>query len=296
MYQNAFTIAAEQATKSGSTATNRRSTRTHHSSVRWSDAKKENSTKSGGKPYCFKCEKDHRLTDCDEFKTLAVGERVQFCMKRRLCFTCFSTRHSSREFERRKACPQPGCNYHHHTLLHDDTPAETKARQHAIKTGSRKRVILGTLSLQVRAEDGRWLTINAFMDEGSDTTLMRSGLATVLKLQGPRQIMVVEGAGGVVNRYPSRALEFQVRNEDGLLFTLKGPTLPTLASPTPVTDWTLEKMRWSHLKDLPLSRSGGRIDLLIGLDHAHLLAVYESRVGQADQPIASKTSRRSDGW
>jgi hypothetical protein len=69
--------------------------------------------------------------------------------------------------------------------------------------------------------------------------------------------------------------------------------LKTAASPTPVTDWSKEKSHWPHLEDLPLGETGGKVDVLVGLDHAHLLAVQESRVGEEMEPIASKTKL---GW
>lgn len=52
-----------------------------------------------------------------------------------------------------------------------------------------------------------------------------------------------------------------------------------VASPTPVTDWRKEKAHWPHLTSLPLGETGGGVDILVGLDHAHLVAVIESRVG-----------------
>ncbi|XP_045034626.1 uncharacterized protein LOC123475691 [Daphnia magna] len=40
-------------------------------------------------------------------------------------------------------------------------------------------------------------------------------------------------------------------------------------------------------------KSGGKIDVLLGLDHSHLIAVLESRVGGDDEPFASRTRL---GW
>ncbi|KZS03657.1 Uncharacterized protein APZ42_033565, partial [Daphnia magna] len=116
---------------------------------------------------------------------------------------------------------------------------------------------------------------------------------TALKLRGPRQILAVDGSGGIINRYPSTRVQFRVRAVNGNIFSLEGSTMKTVASPTPITDWNKEKYHWSHLKNLPLGETGGKVDVLIGLDYAHLLAVRDSRVGEEKEPIASKTAF---GW
>jgi hypothetical protein len=53
--------------------------------------------------------------------------------------------------------------------------------------------------------------------------------------------------------------------------------MPTVASLTPVTDWPVLIPRWPHLSDLPVTKSGGRVDILIELDYGQLTAVIESR-------------------
>lgn len=72
------------------------------------------------RPFCFKCEGDHRLTDCYQFKELSIGERVTFCVRHRLfCFFCFSSRHSVQDCASKKPGKQKDCHYSHNELLHD---------------------------------------------------------------------------------------------------------------------------------------------------------------------------------
>ncbi|XP_045031141.1 uncharacterized protein LOC123473813 [Daphnia magna] len=299
-YQNAFSIAADQVNPASSKPTNqRRQAWTNQSSAKMAGEKKQVAFQFSGKPFCFKCEKGHRLPDCEDFKLLSVGERLTFCMRRRLCFSCFSTKHSVHECDRRRPCKHSGCGYYHHPLLHTaakETPrteTEERARPTIARIGAPRKVTMGMLRLPVMAEDGSWVSANIFFDEGSDSTLMRSAFATALKLRGPRQILAVDGAGGIINRYPSTRVQFRVRAVNGNIFSLEGSTMKTVASPTPITDWNKEKYHWSHLKNLLLGETGGKVDVLIGLDYAHLLAVRDSRVGEEKEPIASKTAF---GW
>ncbi|XP_032792710.1 uncharacterized protein LOC116929557 [Daphnia magna] len=152
---------------------------------------------------------------------------------------------------------------------------------------------MGILRLPVMVEDGSWVLANIFIDEGSDSTLMRSAFAKALRLRGPPQFLTVDGAVGVITRYRSKRIQFRVQAADEKFLSLEGSTMKKVASPTPVTDWHKEKAQWSHLASLPLGETGGGVDILVGLDHAHLIAVIQSRVGAEKEPIASKTAF---GW
>jgi hypothetical protein len=67
---------------------------------------------------------------------------------------------------------------------------------------------MGMLRLPVMTDDGSWVFANIFVDEGSDFTLIRGAFATALKLRGPRQILVVDGARGVIKRHSSIRVQF----------------------------------------------------------------------------------------
>lgn len=63
-YQNAFSIAADQVNPASSKPTNqRRQARTNQSSAKIAGEKKQVAFQFSGKPFCFKCEKGHRLPE-----------------------------------------------------------------------------------------------------------------------------------------------------------------------------------------------------------------------------------------
>jgi flagellar biosynthesis GTPase FlhF len=134
-YLNAYSIAADQVDADGP-ATSRgnfpRRANTHYSSVDTSEGAGAVSTK---KPFCYKCEKEHWLQECESFKALSVEERINFCILHRLCFSCFSCRHPVQDFRTKRRCRQPECRYFHHFLLH-----EARCRQ-------RKKPVLQSLGL-----------------------------------------------------------------------------------------------------------------------------------------------------
>ena len=70
--------------------------------------------------------------------------------------------------------------------------------------------------------------------------------------------------------------------------------MKTITAPVQLVEWEKLRDRWAHLADLPPLRSaGGRVDVLVGLNHATLIAAVESRIGADDEPTATKTRL---GW
>jgi hypothetical protein len=121
------------------------------------------------------------------------------------------------------------------------------------KKWNSKQVVMGMMRLKILDVDRNTVFVNAFIDEGSDSTLLRQEFANTDKIFGIRQILKVEGACGVVTQYRSHGIKFQIRTNCNETLNLTGSTPPTtVVSATPVTDWVVLKQRWSHI--LPSGR------------------------------------------
>ena len=311
-YQNAYILAAEQFEppqqhRQRDRPNDRHRARTNQSSTTpRPDGGNRTPKPDGGnrtpgqlyRPFCFKCEKEHRLEDCADFRGMAVADRTAFCVRHRLCFGCFRTRHSIRECNQAKQCQFPNCTLRHHSLLHDAPPPPATAppaegaRFNAAR-GRECKVALGVVSLDAVDEDGAVLTVNVLLDEGSDTTLIREDVAKKLKLTGAPRTLDVDAVGGLSSSVTSQKVRVKLRSVTGDNIFVEASTMPMVTKPVPVVDWNQLRSRWRHLADLPLQRSGGQIDILLGLDYAHLMAVMEARSGGDDEPIATRTRL---GW
>ena len=239
---------------------------------------------------CLHCEKDHNLEDCEDFKKLSAEERTRFAIKLYLCFVCLRPKHSARDCRCRKACSISGCPYFHHILLHNAAAAGTIITT----SGGEEDVAKGSIKLEAVSATGELIPVNLVYDECSTITLFRDGLAKDLNLSGICRPLELKGVGGentVVDS--SLSLEVTVRTGTGEHFILNGSSIPEVTLPAPVTDWPAIQSRWPHLASLPLLKTGGRVDILLGLNHAYLMAVLESRCGGENDPIASKTKL---GW
>ena len=316
-YQNAYSIAEEQRKGDRSTGRDRRHTtgRAHQLSAIAEDEHVKNAAKDPVKTYekrkaiCFQCHQDsHRLPDCKEFKALSLSDKRKFVLKHRLCFCCFGTRHNEKSCRWFKGCAVANCALKHHTLLHDYSTSTsaggsatfTVENEKTVKTTTLStrsvmtRVALGVIRVEAYASDGSLQEVNVMFDEGADTTLFREGLINSLKLVGTKQKLNIDGAAGVQTKgIDSQLVVVKVKAAIGDL-VLEGSTLPTVTRRVPVVDWNLLRHKWKHLNDLPLKKSGGVVDILLGCDYAHLMIPLEP-VREAGQfaPVASRTAL---GW
>lgn len=122
----------------------------------------------------------------------------------------------------------------------------------------------------------------------SDNSLFRERHTRDLGLRGMEHQLKVIGTGRIKTTYTSQRIDLKLRTDTVEIVTISDSTLPCVATPVPVVDWKQLKIKWSHVRDLPLRSEGGRVDILIGLDYAHLLALIECRGGKDFEPVAPR--------
>ncbi|XP_045030400.1 uncharacterized protein LOC123477414 [Daphnia magna] len=309
-YQNAYAITDEQhhlASKSDQhwpqgqqRSQHRRSARTHHvmSSVRGQTDHGSTELKErrpADASQCFKCKGVHRLEECQFFRDLPVSDRMTFVQRRGLCYGCFGIRHGAMHCTFKKTCGVERCRLNHHRLLHrNQGHSDRTVRPHTLRSTPRK-IGFKIIRLDTLDAEGERVPVNVMMDDGSDATLFREGLTHRLRLKGKRQTLLVEGATeGSARHEDSEFLALRLVTASGEEFSIEGSTVRSITRPVPVIRWDELKRRWSHLTDVPAQRDcGGRVDILLGLDYAPLITPSESRIGGADEPVASKTRL---GW
>jgi hypothetical protein len=180
-------------------------------------------------------------------------------------------------------------------LLHDAGEKHDKGSSHHTSFSAqvdRVKVALGVIRMKAYTSEGQLIPVSVLIDEGSDTTLFREDFLQRLKIIGKGTTLDLVGVTGAES-YKSQKAPVRFLLPDGEEAVIKGITIPQISRPTPVIDWRKLKNQWPHLADVPVQESGGKIDVLVGLDHSNLLAVLESRVGGEHEPFASRTRL---GW
>ena len=74
---------------------------------------------------CLFCHDSHHLTDCSDFAKVSNQDRVDFVMKKRLCFACLRAGHQSRGCNKKKPCIH--CGRRHATVM----PVQRFSDRHA---------------------------------------------------------------------------------------------------------------------------------------------------------------------
>ncbi|XP_062538448.1 uncharacterized protein LOC134206736 [Armigeres subalbatus] len=136
------------------------------------------------------------------------------------------------------------------------------------------------------------------LDEGSKLTLMDEDLADELGLDGIENPLYLRWTGGT-----ERCEEGSCTTTVSIAGTYSGArrfelnevrTVKELQLPTQSLDAENMKKQFPHLRGLPIeSYKCARPRILIGLKHAHVSLVLQSREGRHEQPIAIKTRL---GW
>nr|XP_039272687.1 uncharacterized protein LOC120346953 [Styela clava] len=159
---------------------------------------------------CVKCDGDHYLNQCDEFRGMTYDKRLEFVKKQKLCFSCLLSGHWVRECKRNNPCKNANCRRKHTTLLHppDKEPikvptssshesttqthndyrtqmSETKFNAF-LNASDEQKVLLNVVPVKVRIAGRRNAVItNAFFDNGSTCSFISNSLMNKLKVNGP---------------------------------------------------------------------------------------------------------------
>ena len=136
---------------------------------------------------CWLCGNNHRLKDCRRFISKSVSDRKQFIKEHKLCWNCLSKKHAVKECKSKFSCSKDSCNKRHHILIHEDVKVK---REENVTTNhvsqhddSRNKTYRQVLNVYI-SDRQTSIPTAALLDSGSDSTLISSGLADELNLQG----------------------------------------------------------------------------------------------------------------
>ncbi|XP_024875147.1 uncharacterized protein LOC112456681 [Temnothorax curvispinosus] len=207
------------------------------------------------------------------------------------------------------------CQRKHHTTLHLDSDSQpkaldvvptsplsqpdttTKEEVNSLFTFSnataRVHVLLATAWITVGSSSGRFVTVRALLDQGSEMTFITEKLAQCLRLKRIRLPTTISAVGCVnAGTYRSAAtITISPRDRTAPAFSTTALILKSLTSyipPRVETELTL-----SHLADLPWADSDPMstdpIQILVGADLYGELILDGLRKGATGRPIAQNT-------
>ena len=162
------------------------------------ETEKQNEKKNGLR--CWLYNNKHQLMDCHQFKRKPVKERIDFVTKEKICKICFSIIHLLKDCICSIKCRVDGCGKKHHTLLHIESPHQ------ATINFTSKQDMLHTFLQVILVTTGHGANIT--VDSGSETTLITSDLAKILKQKGKQRQLNITIAISTSVSVTSKLVEF----------------------------------------------------------------------------------------
>ncbi|KAK4468963.1 hypothetical protein MN116_000099 [Schistosoma mekongi] len=243
---------------------------------------------------CSVCLEKHPVVQCPLFLALSVEDRWSQAKKKGLCFVCLGEAHQASRCVLKNSCQYEDCKRRHHPLLHSAASAKLVNNHHVenrcISSGApHSNVCLGIVPIRIRSGQNE-ITGNAFLDNGSDVTLIRADCVKPLGLQYDRVQTMIQTLGG--NKLATSVSGmFEVCSLDGreslrIERAVVVEKLPVDKSKV----WMNDSVKnWPHLSDLPLDHVNGEILLLIGCDVPEAHWVLDQRLGGRKHPYAVRT-------
>ena len=233
---------------------------------------------------CWFCNNnDHKVSLCPEIKDLSYPDKIKTIKDKKLCFNCLSNTHLINKSKSKISCKIDGCKKRHHTILHPPNPLPTNPpatnittdtdvhSQNAIDQYRSNRAYLQIVPVKLMNKH-IVVETNALLDTGSDTTLLRSDIATKLQLN-------------------SKIVTFDIKlDEPAKSFDIKACVVESFNLPKVQYDVNEMKSKFSHLADITFPEfKEDEVTLLIGANYMDLLLHRDYIKGKIGEPIAIKS-------
>ncbi|XP_065363858.1 uncharacterized protein LOC135957111 [Calliphora vicina] len=233
---------------------------------------------------CFYCVGPHKIFDCKKFLELSVPNRWSEVKRLKLCFSCLSGGHSSKDCRRRKQCPVEKCQRNHNKLLHETKPKEPSERSVNVPPTERTSTVEPVLSCVSSVSERSDLLFRvlpvvlygpncaietyALLDEGSSVTMMDSSLVRQLGLHGRQSQLNLSWYGGKSAQEPVMVVDLHVSGVNKKRkYALKNVYgVSNLKLPSQSFNADLVKNHGVPLNSYECVAP----KVLIGLDHCHL--------------------------
>ncbi|XP_062715999.1 uncharacterized protein LOC134291796 [Aedes albopictus] len=245
------------------------------------------------------------VAKCKRFAELSLDAKWAVVRDAKLCRKCLRKHNGS--CRQQKPCGVKGCTFLHHPLLHNKLQETEKDRSDRVlvtTTGSCNVHQVQTSEVLFRIVPvllygpSKVVQTYAFIDDGSELTLMEDSLAEELGVEGPRTSLCLKWTGGTKRmETDSQIVEVGISSTEKMKKPHRMTNIHTIQSlqlrpQTLILSELLQ--RFQHLKGLPIaSYTNVCPRILIGLDNASLGHALKGREGKPYEPIAVKTRL---GW
>lgn len=224
---------------------------------------------------------DHKLFECEKFKTMIVSKRRDIVKEEKRCFNCFNFNHSVYACKSRVRCRF--CQRKHHTLLHMEEEAITSPPSQGTTTDQNptissnsyqvmttSQVVLPTAMVKIRCSDGDEIDCRSLLDSSSQESFITEECAQKLGLRRTNGRMLMKGLGDAKLGHSRGKVHLSVRSiyEQYPQWEVEAYVVPKIASFIPANDFDpfeCDKLQGLTLADPKFNRRGS-IEVLLGTE------------------------------
>ncbi|XP_055600296.1 uncharacterized protein LOC129749360 [Uranotaenia lowii] len=247
---------------------------------------------------CLMCKSTtHRVRTCKQFETLPLEEKLSFISEIGMCRRCLAP-HGRWPCRNKQPCGINGCPEPHHKLLHPGSCSTLKSQgsESSVSVTAHHQHQQGTTFFKILPvtlhANGKSVSTFAFLDDGSDLTLVEDELIDELGLVGERIPLCLQWTSNVTrSESNSRKVEIGIsgasNNRIHQLANVR--TVESLELPKQSLDYESLSKQFPHLSRLPISSYRTAVPrILIGVDNAQLNLALKKRERSGGEPIAAK--------
>ncbi|XP_055628587.1 uncharacterized protein LOC129770031 [Toxorhynchites rutilus septentrionalis] len=265
---------------------------------------------SGFEKHCPICKGGcQSVPKCKRFAEFSYDSRWAAVRECKLCRKCLRKHNGS--CRQQKPCGISGCIYLHHPLLHSEkqqsnsssngsitaTLSEGTSQQSCNIHQGQSKVLFRILPVRLYGPS-KTVQAFAFIDDGSELSLMDQSLAEELGLKGPRKSLCLKWTGETQRlEKSSQIVSLQISSCFSQAKRYELCSVHTVQSlqirPQTLLYSEIQK-KYQHLVGLPIqSYENACPRILIGLDNLNLGHPLKCKEGQSQEPIGVKTRL---GW
>lgn len=244
---------------------------------------------------CVFCKGEHRLVNCQDFRSADVDTRRSFVQSHGFCFNCLGNNHSVKICRNNTSCQI--CNRRHNSLLHskgvsqltDSGPVDERiANNYQVPSmgsenpttssnvanhfvqGVIHQVLLATALVKGETRNGGEQFLRALIDQGSQASFITESAVQLLGLKRTSAKGVISGLGGESGLVSRSIVEFEIgsRLSSGCKFKITAYVLKKLTSQLPSAVVSINS--WPELEHLYLAdpeyNTPNKIDILLGAE------------------------------